>query len=142
MGRQHSRCKEREDTEGKKHPAWYEHAETALDLAKVFGCDDSLRCGLSKHSQIVVIIEAEDQHAYSIKSTKSPILKHWLVWSDIGIVHASDRSSVYGYILCQRLLLVLSYAYPFCLDGLSPSQLENQYQRSYSCVVRTNHCHF
>ena len=67
---------------------------TAIDLSKAFGLDDSGVCGRSKHSQLVVVVRADDT---PVVPKEGPLIKkYWLTWNDIGVAYAADEDNIYG----------------------------------------------
>lgn len=76
---------------------WHQEAMTMIDLSKAFGCDDSMLCGRSKESQLVVAVIAQDV----VDPSQPPpgVQKLWMTWTDIGIAYAADSESIYAYVI-------------------------------------------
>jgi hypothetical protein len=82
-----------QDKDGK---GWlHRETDTAIDLSKAFGMDDSRVCGRSKASHLVVVVRADDTP--EVPKDGPLIKKYWLTWTDIGIAYGADDTTIYGY---------------------------------------------
>jgi hypothetical protein len=73
----------------------HKETSTAIDLSKAFGVDDLRVCGKSKHSNLVVVVRADDTP--EVMKNGPLINKYWITWSDVGIAYAADETNIYGY---------------------------------------------